>query len=342
MDTYMNQIPGVGGVPLNYIVCWRDEPEENAEEENDAKEAVALAPLQGDAFAIDNRKVYEILKSLIIEGPVWSYFTTAVDKAKDGRAAWILLRDHFEGETYLNCDVEEAEAVIEALHYKKEFANFSFEDFITQLTKHYNTLERHDQAVTEEKKVQDLLRKITDPTLEAAKQAVRINSAYKSDFAMATNFIAASIVPIIKGKDQNVSNLKSNQKQGQRDQKQYKGGGRGRVNNSSRGRGSQYYQGRSAGHGRGRGRSQATLIGYIAPDDWDRMSRSQHDSVFEARGTKRKIDAVASVLPNVPTQVSAAVLAVSAITNDASTAAGMANQAGREFGRQAHQPNHHG
>lgn len=94
-----------------------------------------------DAAALKFTITQHIIKSLILEGPAWSYITPTVDRAENGRAAWSLLRDHYGNETFMNRDIEEASNAIDHLHYKKEYANFTFEDYITQLTKHYNTLE---------------------------------------------------------------------------------------------------------------------------------------------------------------------------------------------------------
>jgi hypothetical protein len=224
LDTYLNQLTGTTGVPLNYVIRKQEEPDEDAEYENESEEAVASAPLQGNAFDIDNRRVYGVIKSLIIEGPAYAYITPVVDRIKDGRRAWQLVRDHYGNESYMNRDIEAAFNAIETLHYKKEYANFTFEDYITQLTKHYNTLERYGEIVSEETKVRNLLRKITDPTLEAAKQAIRINEDYKSNFALAANFLTSSITPLAKGRDRNVSSVKQN-KDGKR--RGHDRGGRG-------------------------------------------------------------------------------------------------------------------
>jgi hypothetical protein len=56
----LNQFLGVSNVPINYVVRKQDEPEEDAVYENEAEEAVAIAPLVGDVFDIDNRRVYGI------------------------------------------------------------------------------------------------------------------------------------------------------------------------------------------------------------------------------------------------------------------------------------------
>jgi hypothetical protein len=48
--------------------------------------------------------------------------------------------------------------------------------------------------------VRDLLTKITDPKFESAKQAIRINAAYKNSFDLAINFLAESIKTLDRAK----------------------------------------------------------------------------------------------------------------------------------------------
>jgi hypothetical protein len=79
--------------------------------------------------------------------------------------------------------------------------------------------------------------------------------------------------------------------------------------------------------------------GYIKPDDWTKMSREERDSVLEARGTKRKVEALQTVHPTVPNSVPTGnATIISQITTDASTAptGNASNQAGQQFGRAAH------
>jgi len=109
MDTYLNTQIGCSGIPLNYIIRKEDEANEDIEYDNDAEMAVAIAPLEGQAFEVDNCRVYAIIKSLIIEGPAWSFITPTVDRTKNGRRAWKLLRDHYGNETFMNREIEEAE-----------------------------------------------------------------------------------------------------------------------------------------------------------------------------------------------------------------------------------------
>jgi hypothetical protein len=65
-------------------------------------------------------------------------------------------------------------------------------------------------VTSEETKVRNLLKKVTDPTLEAAKQTIKVNEHYKSDFSAAANFLASSVTPLSKHRDHNISSLGRN------------------------------------------------------------------------------------------------------------------------------------
>jgi len=351
MDTYLNTLLGCSGIPLNYILCKEDEPHDEEDYDNDAERAVAIAPLEGQAFEVDNRRVYAIIKSLVIEGPAWSYITPAVDRAKNGRRAWSLMRDHYGNETFMNREIEEADAAIEHLHYKREYANFTFEDFVTQLTKHYNTLERYGEFTSEETKVRNLLKKVTDPTLEAAKQTIKVNENYKTNFAAAANFLASSVTPLAKGKERNVSGLgrvptRGGGRAGGRNQHN---GGRGKGRGWQQGGG---YQGRSRGGrwnqhgGRGRGGRGGRYppangngtgnTAYVTPDEWSRLSRDQRDAILDARGTRRQVSEVIVTQMQPPPSVVHGGGNPNTNISVVTTETPAASQAGTQFGRQAH------
>jgi len=42
------------------------------------------APLNGDKYDLDNKRVYAIIECLILERPALAYITSAIDCAKDG------------------------------------------------------------------------------------------------------------------------------------------------------------------------------------------------------------------------------------------------------------------
>ncbi len=55
------------------------------------------------------------------------------------------------------------------------------------------------EPVLETKKLRDLLSKIQDPKLEAAKQTICITAGYKDNLAASVNFLAESAPPPNKG-----------------------------------------------------------------------------------------------------------------------------------------------
>ena len=131
-----------------------------------------MAPLTGESFTRDNVKVYGIIKQLVLEGPGRSYILP-FDNASNGRAAWMALIDHFEGDGFRNRNVEDAYRVLEGLHYEGERKGFNFEKFIQKHMECYLELARHNEPVTETKKVRDFLARIKATELQAAIQQVR-------------------------------------------------------------------------------------------------------------------------------------------------------------------------
>jgi hypothetical protein len=113
--------------------------------------------------------------ALTFEGPAWLYITENLNQTKDGRGTWLALHAHYEGESFLNKQKEEAYKTIKGLHYKGGHTTFTFEHFTGILTKSYYDLQCFGKPVLKSKKVRDLLTKISDPKLESAKQAIRIN-----------------------------------------------------------------------------------------------------------------------------------------------------------------------
>ena len=299
VDTYLNRLKGQGRVPLNYVIRTLYEPKDDAVFATEQELMIATAPLTGDQYDIDNERVFGIIKQLILEGPAWAYITDAINRAKDGREAWLALRAHYEGESFLNKQKEEAYKTIEGLHYKGERLTFTFEHFSGLLTKSYNDLQRYGEPVLESKKVRDLLVKISDPKLESAKQAVRINVAYKNDFSMAVNFLAESVETLDRGKIRNISALNQNTGNSNRGTRNFRGRGRnpGRYNHNYLSRGG---HGRGSGRrgGRGRNNQGGRTTGastYIPPSEWNAMSYDQRQTFLQTRAASR-IQAITSAL----------------------------------------------
>jgi hypothetical protein len=307
IDTYLNRLKGQGRVPLNYVIRDLVAPIPGTVFATEQEHAVAAAPLNGFQYDLDNERVYGIVKQLILEGPAWAYITSTIDRAKDGRGAWLALRAHYEGESFLTKQKEEAYKCLETVHYKGERATFTFEHFTGLLTKAYNDLQRYGEPILESKKVRDLLAKITDPKLESAKQAIRITSTYKNDFSMAVNFLAESVETFDRVKTRTISHISQSSTSANSNRGRFRRSGRFTTHTAEqhggRGRGG---RGNYRGRGRGaRGRNanhNTTTTTYIPPSEWNAMTSEQRQSFLQARATSR-IHAIASSL--IPDDISA-------------------------------------
>ena len=196
---------------------------------------------------------------------------------------------------------EEAYQALSKAHYKRELATFNFEMFTGILTRAYNDLDRYKEPVQETKKVR-LLEAISDPKLEAAKQAVKSNPEYNSDFHKAINFISQSVVPLNRTNTRNISETQteisqqggcthtprgghSNHGGCQGGRSNYQHGGRGRGGGDTRGRYSSRGGRSYGGHNRGRGGCYTSS--YIPPDVWNSISYDEQRQHLQARGTFR-------------------------------------------------------
>lgn len=302
LETYLMHLKGSGRIPLKYVIRRNTIPVPDTVYETEQEESIAIAPLIGDDFLRDNTRVYGIIKQLVLEGPGRSYIMP-FDATSNGRAAWLSMVSHFEGESYRNRNVEDAYAALEALHYEGERKGFTFEKFVEKHNEAYLELERYNEPVLEAKKVRDFLRRINAPELNAAIQQVKATPTLLADFQQAVNFVALSVTPL-KQSQRGVGALsRQPRREGTTISFDTQSTAssitditrtiRGRGN---RGRGGRFIRGgRTAGRmGQRGGRAGRGNIstGYYSPNDWAQLSREQQERILTQRGTKRNVSAI--------------------------------------------------
>ncbi len=281
LETYLSLLKGTGKIPLNYVIRPVVNPDPTATYESESERSVAMAPLAGPEFDRDNAKVYGILKQLCVDGPGRTYILP-FDKARNGRAAFLALRAHYEQDSFRNRSKKDAYDLLQAIHYTGEKRGFTFEKFVQKHNEAFLELERQGEPVYEEKKVRDFLDRITAPELQAARQQVLSDANMMSNFQSAANFVSLS-VPSTKQSTRYVASL------GTKTEHQ---GGRGRGRGTGRGGGG---RGRGGGRdggrdGRGRGRGRGgPNTRYHSAEEWSKLSHEERMKILEARGTKRSI-----------------------------------------------------
>jgi hypothetical protein len=193
--TYLSRINGAAKCPLSYIIRDHDEVldvHHNAMYEDHDARLVATTALQGDWFTLNNHRVYDEFKALVLKGPGWS-FIKQFDCLKDGRNAVLTLRHQCEGTSAIQTRKASAYAKISAAKYTGQKRNFTFDQYVEIHQAAYNTLAELDKAVPETKKVADFLAGITDSRLATAKDLILGDTAKLGDFEACQQYLKSLV-----------------------------------------------------------------------------------------------------------------------------------------------------
>jgi hypothetical protein len=137
------------------------------------------ASFQTQQYKDDNRKVHHLFKDLLTktEGATW------FEKVKDGdgRAAHLLLQEHYVGEAHEMRRAAAANAKLETLFWKSE-ASFLFEKYLTRLNEAFKELEDAGQALWETQKVIHLLKGIQNDDIQVQTTIGIVQNSFLSDF----------------------------------------------------------------------------------------------------------------------------------------------------------------
>ncbi len=173
--------------------------------------------LNGAWFELDNHRVYEEFKVLVLKGPGWS-FIKAFDRAKNGRAAVLALRRQCEGTSAVQSRKAAAYAKMIVARYTGHRKTFTFDHYVEAHQATHNTLADLGEAVPEPKKVTDFLAGITDPRLYGAKDLVLGNAQKLQDFEACQQYFKSLVYnkTTQERHERQISGLKQLNKNGKR------------------------------------------------------------------------------------------------------------------------------
>ena len=135
------------------------EEHRNAQYEDHDAKLVATALYEGDWYTLDNHRVYDEFKALVLKGPGWS-FIKAFDRQKDGRNAVLTLCCQCEGTSAIQTRKASAYAKISLAKYNGQRRNFTFDQYVEVHQAAYNTLSELDVHLAKMPLTQILLDKI--------------------------------------------------------------------------------------------------------------------------------------------------------------------------------------
>jgi hypothetical protein len=159
-----------------------------AEFVNDAEWRMYQLPLTGEAYSTDNKSVYHLLKSFLINTSGWTWIEP-YDTMENGHGAFLAWTSHYNGQGELSKHMAMAKARIKSLFYKN-MHSLSFEKVMEILSQSFSTLDKFpDERYSECQKVEKLLQCIQMPDMEVVAQKSVIVSQYANDFLGACNYL---------------------------------------------------------------------------------------------------------------------------------------------------------
>jgi hypothetical protein len=110
---------------------------------------ISITPLAGIEYEDDNGKVFDFLKSWTLNGPAWTWMRSH-NATRNGRAGWLDLVAHYEGDAQCDRVKDNAYAAIAAARYHGERRKFSFETYVTIHQEAYADLIQYGEVISEE------------------------------------------------------------------------------------------------------------------------------------------------------------------------------------------------
>jgi len=189
--SYMSRLRGAAKCPLIYV--FREHQLVDADmyvvNYNDHDDRlVNTTALTGPWFTLDNQRVYDEFKTLVLKGPGWS-FIKSYDRTKNGRGAVLALRRQCEGTSAVQTRKASAYAKIASCRYSGQKRAFTFDNYVEAHQDAHNTLADLNEPVPETKKVTDFLAGITDARLANAKDLILGDPQKLQNFEMCQQYL---------------------------------------------------------------------------------------------------------------------------------------------------------
>jgi hypothetical protein len=184
--TYLNSKRGQGGIPLSYVIHENDVPKIQLTYLMVHEQLISCAILTGTEFNTNNGMVFDLLQSLTLNGPAWTWIN-AFQITWDGQNAWKSLLNFCEGDSTKTRNKQECYDAIAKANYQGPKRNFDFNTYMSIHQHAHQDLIRLGEPIPENKKVWDFLNGIPDLQCANIKLTVLANSAYMSDFMQTVN-----------------------------------------------------------------------------------------------------------------------------------------------------------
>ena len=199
IEEYLRGCLGSSGIPLSYVI--RDNTDIPAADPPNGypslqDELVARAPINTPGgnrtrqFRNDNIKVWEKISNITRDHECWTYVRPA-QQARDGRAAFFGLKQHYLGANSVDNQAARAESKLNSLTYTAEKKRWNFEKYVREHKDQHQILERltaHGYAgIDARSKVRLLMAGIKTKDLDPVKTTILSNTTLRNNFDACVN-----------------------------------------------------------------------------------------------------------------------------------------------------------
>jgi len=125
LTTYLYSKTGQASIPLAYIIRDNDVSTPGLIYPTVHDQLVSSVILHGAEYNTNNGVVYDLLQSLMLNGPAWSWIN-AFQRTRDGRGAWKSLLAYYEGDAMNTHSKQECYEAIAKASYQGTKFHFDF------------------------------------------------------------------------------------------------------------------------------------------------------------------------------------------------------------------------
>jgi hypothetical protein len=226
--TYLRTKRGAANVPLVYVI--RDDKTVSSADRagtvgdttNDVYDnwddySIQCATMTGTHWESDNTSLWQILLTLIRDGPGWDYIQTFEKVGNgDGRGAYLELKAQAYQYTNVRLIIDEATYALRGLRYDGPTRGWNYDKYVRAWLRNVRTLREFNDCPNEQRLVTDFCRQIFDERLDnAIGNVLEQNSPYLNSLEKTQKYLTGQLAVVMNrqsGKKRNVSLMGTNSK----------------------------------------------------------------------------------------------------------------------------------
>ena len=155
LDACASQVRGTMFLPLKYLCREHEVPTAEmlaATYDNTDDQLMALVRLQGDDFATDNHRLWDLLCPLLKDGPAWVW-VKRFERTKNARGAIAALKLQAEGQAATQSRKAKAYQILRKATFTGRGKRFTFDDYVKLLQTGFNELAECEEEQSESRKL---------------------------------------------------------------------------------------------------------------------------------------------------------------------------------------------